>query len=109
MAHSARSKSKLKAKAAKISGKNSDYLKLNEARRNRLADKLKENLIKQKQAKGELATDVDGDAVDVAAEDKMDDDSASKVSTAGWRSSRHNQYKKNHATKKSKKNKTMKF
>ncbi|ESW99857.1 hypothetical protein HPODL_03724 [Ogataea parapolymorpha DL-1] len=90
MAHSARSKSKLRAKKEKISKKGSDYAKTNEERKERLAQKLQENLLKQKQ---------EGTDAPVMEVDK-------KVSTSGWRSSRNSLYKKNHTRKK---NKSIKF
>ncbi|KAG7692318.1 hypothetical protein KL948_004650 [Ogataea haglerorum] len=90
MAHSARSKSKLRAKKEKVSKRGSDYAKINEERKERLAQKLQENLQKQKP---------DGTEAPAMEVDK-------KVSTSGWRSSRNNLYKKNHTRKK---NKSIKF
>ncbi|GMG31219.1 unnamed protein product [Ambrosiozyma monospora] len=94
MAHSARSKSKLKSKSIKVTAKNSDYAKTAEARRQRLAEKARENLLKQK-------------AKDAKDDDDMKMDVEKNVSTSGWRKSRTSTYKKNKASKR--KNKTMKF
>ncbi|KAH3662226.1 hypothetical protein OGAPHI_005474 [Ogataea philodendri] len=91
MAHSARSKSKLKAKKEKVSAKDSDYYKLVERRTERLAKKLQEKVSSE-------------DKKNISEEPTMEVDT--KVSTSGWRSSRNNRYKKNHS---SKRNKSIKF
>ncbi|ODQ47041.1 hypothetical protein PICMEDRAFT_71168 [Pichia membranifaciens NRRL Y-2026] len=99
MAHSLRSKSKLKSKKTKTSNPDSDYFKAAHERTERLALKLKENTAKQAAA---------GAAAGASKDDsKMDaDEEPAKVNTHGWRKSRAANYKKKKA---SKKNKSLKF
>ncbi|GMM31569.1 hypothetical protein DAMA08_043140 [Martiniozyma asiatica (nom. inval.)] len=108
MAHSARSKSKLKAKAIKTQTPGTDYHNTAEARRERIAKKLKENLEKQIQEKEIAQTDtMTDDSVPTTSniEEKVID--YQNVSTHGWRKSRKASYKKKHSNKK--KNKSIKF
>jgi hypothetical protein len=106
MAHSLRSKTKLKSKKAKTSNPDSDYYKAAQERTQRLADKLKENLEKQK-SKGNNEKDVDQmETDDKSSNLTIDAEDLVKVKTHGWRKSRTAIYKKKKAAKK---NKTMKF
>lgn len=112
MAHSARSKSKLRSKTEKVSNPNSDYFKTAEARRQRLAQKLQENVLKQnelkEQEKANAMEDIpeDGEkpALTPIGEKKID---YSNVGTHGWKKSRTANYKKKKAAKT--KNKAIKF
>lgn len=105
MAHSLRSKSKLKSKHIKTINPNSDYFKATENRTQRLAQKTKENLEKQNMEKA------------LISEENMEESSKSKVlekpveeilkvKTHGWRKSKSADYKKRKA---SKRNKSLKF
>ena len=96
MAHSLRSKSKLKSKKTKTSNPDSDYFKAAHERTERLALKLKENTAKQASAAAAGKDDSKMDA----------DEEPAKVNTHGWRKSRAANYKKKKA---SKKNKSLKF
>jgi len=90
MAYSARSKSKLRAKAAKVAAEGSDYARTEKERIKRIAEKGIENLEKQKKEKvsnGEMDTDS-------VAEMK------SKISTSGWRKTRSAQGKRRKALRK---------
>ncbi|GME87972.1 hypothetical protein B5S28_g3924 [[Candida] boidinii] len=100
MAHSLRSKSKLKAKSVK---RHSEFQPKEDARKERLAQKMKENLTKQVAEKA-AADAAEGKEV-APVEDKMEDDSNKTVSTSGWRKSRHHVYKKNQKLKNKSKNK----
>lgn len=101
MAHSLRSKSKLKSKKVKTSNPNSDYFQTTQARTERLAEKLKENTIKQQQQQ-QSSTSIS--STTSSAMDITND--LTKVKTHGWRKSRASAYKKK---KVSKKNKSLKF
>lgn len=96
MAHSLRSKSKLKSKKVKTSNPNSDYFQTTQARTERLAEKLRENTIKQQEQKPSSTMDTTNDSIQ----------DLTKVKTHGWRKSRASAYKKK---KVSKKNKSLKF
>lgn len=85
MAKSLRSKPKLRAKSVKRKG---EFLKVSDARSARIAEKLKENLAKQKEEKME-------DAAEEPKESKS-------ISTAGWRQSSRRRMKQ----KRNKKNST---
>lgn len=110
MAHSARSKSKLRSKSEKTKNPNSDYFKTAEARRQRLAEKMKENSVKQteqkEQEKADAMEDVSESAVTPIADKKID---YANVSTHGWKKSRTASYKKGRAAKGKGKNKSVKF
>lgn len=101
MAHSLRSKTKLKAKKVKTSDPKSDYFQAAKARTERLAQKLKENTDKQQLETPATSAD---DKMDESSENPADD--LTKVKTHGWRKSRASNYKKKKA---SKKNKSLKF
>ena len=105
MAHSLRSKSKKVTKKAKCFNPNSDYFKAAQERTLRLAEKQKENLLKQEQLnkenKDESNSTSTTNPLDIPVEELV------KVKTHGWRNSRASNYKKKVASKK--KNKTMKF
>ena len=109
MAHSARSKSKKVTKKVKTSNPNSDYFKAAQARTERLANKIKENLEKQNLEKASATSD---DLMETEETEKRSAvvqtpvDELHKVKTHGWRKSRASDYKKKKA---SKKNKSMKF
>ncbi|KAG0673785.1 hypothetical protein C6P40_003022 [Pichia californica] len=104
MAHSLRSKSKLKSKKTKTSNPNSDYFKTNQARTERLAQKLKENTTKQQDSTTTATTTTTNtDTMDTSNDTPED---LTKVKTHGWRKSRASDYKKK---KNSKKNKSLKF
>lgn len=110
MAHSLRSKTKLKSKKLKTSAPNSDYFKAAEERTQRLANKLKDNLEKQKDAANNESTTTSADQMetDEATEKSMlNTAELQNVKTHGWRKSRASSYKKKKAAKN--KNKTMKF
>lgn len=106
MAKSLRAKSHLKAKSIKRKGV---FQNVVDARTDRLAEKLKQDLIDQKMQKlkakdGDMELD---EGVLQNAEvkedgEKMDEDKK-KVSTSGWRDARHHTYKKNQKIKKTKK------
>lgn len=98
MAHSLRSKSKLKSKKSKTSNPNSDYFKAAQERTERLALKLKENSERQNAV---AAAKTQGTEPASAAASDLE-----KVNTHGWRKSRTANYKKKKA---SKKNKSLKF
>ena len=108
MAHSLRSKSKLKAKKVKTSNPNSDYFKTQESRSQRLAEKLKENLEKQAAAKVTATDSKDSDEMDTDTPKELQTPAEElvNVKTHGWRKSRAANYKKKKA---SKKNKSLKF
>ncbi|GMM47514.1 hypothetical protein DAPK24_041120 [Pichia kluyveri] len=108
MAHSLRSKSKKVTKKVKCFNPNSDYFKAAQERTLRLAEKQKENLLKQEQLNKENkdqdesnSTNTTTNPLDIPVEELV------KVKTHGWRNSRASNYKKKVASKK--KNKTMKF
>lgn len=104
MAHSLRSKSKKVTKKAKCFNPNSDYFKAAQERTLRLAEKQKENLLKQEQSNKESKDQDEStttNPLDIPVEELV------KVKTHGWRNSRASNYKKKVASKK--KNKTMKF
>jgi hypothetical protein len=109
MAHSARSKSKKVTKKVKTSNPNSDYFKAAQARTERLANKIKENLEKQNLEKASATSE---DLMETEETEKRSAvvqtpvDELHKVKTHGWRKSRASDYKKKKA---SKKNKSMKF
>lgn len=105
MAHSLRSKTKLKSKHIKTSNPNSDYYKAAEQRTERLAQKLKDNLEKQKVEKAQKDEENMNDDT-VHPLDKPVEELAA-VKTHGWRKSRTSDYKKKRASKR--KNKTLKF
>ncbi|KAF6007056.1 hypothetical protein HII13_004733 [Brettanomyces bruxellensis] len=97
MGYSARSKPKLRAKAAKVAAKGSDYSRTEKERIKRIAEKGIENLEKQKKEKehdGGMDTDTVADL-------------KSKISTSGWRKTRSAQSKRRKALKKHRK--TLKF
>lgn len=111
MAHSARSKSKLRSKSEKVTNPNSDYFKTAEARRQRLAQKLKENSEKQNEAKEQEKLDnmedvpAEGEVTTTPIGEKKID--YASVGTHGWRKTRTANYKKKKAAKT--KNKAIKF
>lgn len=108
MAHSLRSKTKLKSKKIKTSAPTSDYFKAAEERTQRLANKLKENLEKQKSADNSESSATDQMETEETTEKSITSaDDLGKVKTHGWRKSRAANYKKKKAAKN--KNKTMKF
>jgi hypothetical protein len=93
MAHSLRSKSKLKAKSAK---RGNEFQKAVDERTQRLHAKARQHLLKQKE-ESKLKALEEGKEVkeDVAEEDAMkDDEEAKKVSTSGYRTARHHLWKK---------------
>ncbi|ODV62464.1 uncharacterized protein ASCRUDRAFT_7034 [Ascoidea rubescens DSM 1968] len=85
MAHSLRSKSKLKSKSLK---RKSVFQKYDDEKRKQISEKLKENIEKQQKVK-EYGNDGnrDEDMVVEHPEEK-------KISTSGWRDARHLNYKK---------------
>ncbi|EGV64119.1 hypothetical protein PSN45_003781 [Yamadazyma tenuis] len=92
MAKSLRSKNVLRAKSIK---RNKEFKDLDDKRRERLANKMKEELNKQDKTGSKLE---DNEAVNA---DK-------KISTSGWRDSRKSQYKQKKNSKK-KTGKALKF
>lgn len=93
MAKSLRSKNVLRAKSVK---RNNVFQVMEDKRKQRLADKMAQELAKQEKTGSKLPED----------EDAMKDDK--KISTSGWRDSRNQRYKQKKSSK-SKKNKTLKF
>ncbi|QLQ79768.1 hypothetical protein HG537_0C04170 [Torulaspora globosa] len=91
MAKSLRASSHLKAKSVK---RRNVFQKVVDARANRISEKLKEDLIKQK-----LKDLKDGETMDVEESNKK----LNKISTSGWRDARHHNYKKAKKIKNSKK------
>ncbi|AGO12520.1 AaceriAER180Wp [[Ashbya] aceris (nom. inval.)] len=85
MAKSLRAKTHLKAKSVKRKGV---FQKTADARAQRLAEKMKSNLLEQKagsQSDGKM--EIDGDST-------AQTEKAAKVSTSGWRDARHLNYKR---------------
>ncbi|ODV95811.1 hypothetical protein PACTADRAFT_49259 [Pachysolen tannophilus NRRL Y-2460] len=107
MAKSLRSKSKLKAKSVKRKG---EFQKKYDERSERIAAKVKANLILQNSSKT-IDHDNDDDDDDAKMEIDNKNEVPKKISTAGWRGSRHNMYKQSMANKgKGKKSsKSLKF
>ncbi|SCU92151.1 LAMI_0E09010g1_1 [Lachancea mirantina] len=108
MAKSLRAKSQLKAKSVK---RKNEFQKAADARSQRLAEKLRDDLVRQKVE--ELKKQNNGAEIDETtlealengskpAPDAMEEDSK-KVSTSGWRDARHHTYKKNKKLAKSRK------
>lgn len=108
MAKSLRAKSHVQAKSIKRRG---TFKKVEDARAERLSEKLKKDLIDQKlkllqEKNNSEGMDVDAKAaLSVKEEPKSD----KKVSTSGWRNARHHDYKKARKMKKTKKNAFTKF
>lgn len=95
MAKSLRASSVLNAKSMRRKG---DYQKAVDARNERIAEKLKQDLIDQKKAeKGGMEIE----------ENKEDTKDLTKVKTSGWREARHHTYKKAKLAKKAKKRKNV--
>ncbi|AHY74459.1 AQG_2a_G0001910.mRNA.1.CDS.1 [Saccharomyces cerevisiae] len=99
MAKSLRASSHLNAKSVKRRGV---FQKAVDAREQRISDKLKEDLLKQKledlKKKEEQGIDMDVD------EKKSNEEAPrKKISTSGWRDGRHHTYKKAKLMKQSKK------
>lgn len=97
MAKSLRAKSHLKAKSIK---RKNEFQKTVDARAERVANKLKEDLIRQKleelkNKNGGMELDPSSvDALEAKADTDAMDTDAKKVSTSGWRDARHHNYKK---------------
>lgn len=105
MAKSLRAKSHLHAKSVKRVGV---FQKVVDARQERIAEKLKQDLINQKIKELKEKNGGDEDAAtmeidDIAALDKKTDAKTGKVSTSGWRDARHLNYKRAKKAKKTKK------
>lgn len=94
-------KSQLKAKSVK---RKNEFQKAADARSQRLADKMKEDLIRQQieELKSKNSELKDEDAK-LALQDEAMDQDAKKVSTSGWRDARHHNYKRNKKLNKSRK------
>lgn len=88
MAHSLRSKPKLRAKSIK---RGNEFQKAVDERTQRLHEKAKQELLKQKSKKEELKEQED--KIEVDAENEQ---SKPTVSTSGYRTARHHLYKKKH-------------
>ncbi|SCU93098.1 LAME_0F02630g1_1 [Lachancea meyersii CBS 8951] len=105
MAKSLRAKSQLKAKSVK---RKNVFQVDADARANRIADKMKEDLIKQrleelKRKNASLQNDEDARKA-LEADNQMDQDQQAKnVSTSGWRDARHHTYKRNKKLSKNRK------
>ncbi|KOH00817.1 uncharacterized protein DI49_0152 [Saccharomyces eubayanus] len=99
MAKSIRASSHLNAKSIK---RRAVFQKVVDAREQRISDRLKEDMLKQKLADLKKKEE---QGIEIEVDEKKPEDEASKknVSTSGWRDGRHHIYKKAKLMKKSKK------
>ncbi|CUS23899.1 LAQU0S12e02520g1_1 [Lachancea quebecensis] len=101
MAKSLRAKSQLKAKSVK---RKNEFQKAADARSQRLADKMKEDLIRQQiEELKSKNSELKDDEAKMALQDEAMDQDGKKVSTSGWRDARHHNYKRNKKLNKSRK------
>lgn len=93
MAKSLRAKSQLKAKSVK---RKNEFQKNADARAQRIADRMKEDLIRQQleEIKSKGGDVQEAEAKAALQDDAMEQD-GKKVSTSGWRDARHHNYKRN--------------
>lgn len=97
MARSIRNSQALKAKSVKRKGFFTDVVN---ARAERIAQKLKQDLEKQKEEeKKKKAAENNGEEPEEKMAVDLDEDHYKKISTSGWRTSRHVTYKKNNIKK----------